>query len=397
MKKYLYSFLLTAFILAGLGFFYSQMVSSETTSPPFTLERVEGDADEAEGVSIRGHRYNGGGQSDQEVKVVGSPRDIEEQLSFLEQMDVHWDPLMNALQNEHRSFMRGKDNPSSLYIDDQFIIYADLRRTTGESESMMEISILDHKDEEEVSFEIDLPAQALSSRVIDVQLIESELKVTTESYTYQETNEQQQTDIDVYSINISGQSINDAETVISEPHVQMIGSDSSMPSASSAEPSDHLAFSTRSITVDEGGNEQIEGDSLLVYSYQTNQVDEVDLNLSEAGMAEFYHSDDVIDIVDTTGDIAHISTYDLGSETFTEGSRIELPIEDGWQSMSQISGERFYLLSYPSSQESSMGELHIFSVESGETLYEGRIVPVEGEATEHGQLEYYELTVEPED
>lgn len=192
MKKYWKSIIISLIIVLGVGAFYINAATSASGYPEFVIKKQSGDEQEVDTVVLDG--YYEVGSVGEKVQITKDGSLYNSEKSFLDNFINNQAPMINKLQEKHRSFMRGKYRYSDgFYEDKQYLIYAavDSETNTGESgftlsDFSFTISILDKVNDDVKDYEIDIPTKPddriLSMRVEDVQMVDGQLSVITQNY-----------------------------------------------------------------------------------------------------------------------------------------------------------------------------------------------------------------------
>jgi hypothetical protein len=181
MKRYLLTIVLSLFIVAGIGTYYAYCAADRM--PEFRLSTVQGDAKEGESITLSGS-YGGRMQS-QFLNVTAEGSDYTNRRpwyrSFLDSRSYFYENKEIAgLIKEHRQFMRGKSDPSRLYKDQQWLIYAEaFFRGTSRSDIALRIDVLDLASGKTSRLETVVPGKETYSYVVvsDVQRVGSEIHI----------------------------------------------------------------------------------------------------------------------------------------------------------------------------------------------------------------------------
>lgn len=218
MKKYWKSIIISIIIVLGIGTFYINATTSGSDYPEFVIKKQSGDEQVVDSVVLDG--YYGAGSVGAELQITNKGSQYNSEKGFLDQFRNNQIPIINKLQKEHRSFMRGKYRYSEgFYEDDQFLIYAavDSETNTGGSDLTLtdfsfRISILNKSNDKIKKYEVDVPTNSADEimTVEDVQMASGKLKLITRNYS---TSEQ----IHLYTIDESTKKVESNKTLFTTP------------------------------------------------------------------------------------------------------------------------------------------------------------------------------------
>ncbi|MFC5651669.1 hypothetical protein ACFPYJ_21640 [Paenibacillus solisilvae] len=186
MKRYWKSVVLIALIVISLGSFYIESLLNPL--PSFKLVKSEGDEKQAADIVMQGRFEYANG--DVRVDQAGSSYDSEKSLLWqLAESHRYYDYKtkiqLNRLQQEHGSFMRGKENLIGFYEDKQVLVYVDLESTYNQlnrnNKFDFQVSVLDKSSSKVSDFEISVPNDTnyLWMNIQNVQMVDKQLKLLT--------------------------------------------------------------------------------------------------------------------------------------------------------------------------------------------------------------------------
>ena len=129
MKRYLLSAVLAVFAVGAIGSYY--LFAAKGGMPEYQLKRVEGDASIGETFELGGSYVGGIGSKALTLSEAEGTKYRLEKGYFEGIKESHYftnaSADMQRLKKEHRSFMRSKVNLNSLYEDEEYLLYADVR------------------------------------------------------------------------------------------------------------------------------------------------------------------------------------------------------------------------------------------------------------------------------
>jgi len=176
MKRYLLSVVLGLSTIGILCTYY--LYGAVDHLPEFKLITVQGDAQEGTGIELNGH-YSGRMRSESlTVSKDGSKYRSRETLRDEMLSAYSWIYFGDMAQwiQDHRQFMRGKDQLEGFYKDEEWLIYV-----TGSTQVGLSVERLNLKTNEESEYTTKIPVQMERGfyNVVDVQKIKDKLHVIT--------------------------------------------------------------------------------------------------------------------------------------------------------------------------------------------------------------------------
>lgn len=386
MKRYLCSIIIGMVVILSIGTYYVKVASSASSLPKYTFKTLEGSDKELDPVIINASLDNGPYYESLTFESNTTTYDIEK--SYLESFSGRQDYRIERLIKEHRSFMRGKDSISSLYEDDDFLAYAWVNSeitNNGKTEAEFDIGLLEKKDEEETSFQIELPNQEriMNADVRDVQLVHSKLQVLTMN-DVKSKNEKQTKEVHLYTIDLANKKVLSDKTLVSETFTYPNQVDFEIPTdVAPIQPNNMVLISLIKGVNHEDGSYKEKPSKLLSYNYETEKIETVKLPKNESlslGMARSGYTDGkTLYLIDKKSDNYRIKTFDLSSRTLTNDKELDVAVNKEEQYFAAIkNGRVYFLIGNGVDQVGSLtykpAQLLIADLKTGKTLYKGETV-----------------------
>ncbi|WP_068676285.1 hypothetical protein [Oceanobacillus sp. Castelsardo] len=200
---------LAAIVILGIGTYYIQNAFANSDYPEFHLEKVGGDEDVVNGLTFMGNYFDNYKEIGENVKITSEDTIYQSELSYFDYLtEVFQDSTIRRLQSDYRKFMRGKNEGSSAFFeDDKRLIYAG---SLGiESDIGFRIEMLDKEVNETTDFQVEIPKNNINyMNVVDVQADEKEVIITTRNfYTHNPNESETEEGFHVYRINIENGSL----------------------------------------------------------------------------------------------------------------------------------------------------------------------------------------------
>ncbi len=383
MKRYLCSIIIGMVVILSIGTYYVKVASSASSLPKYTFKTLEGSDKELDPVIINATLQNGSNFYEP-LTIESNTTIYESEKSYLEYLTGRQDHEIERLVKEHRSFMRGKDSVSSLYEDDDFLAYAWVNSEytkSGNMEAKFDIGLLEKKDEEETSFQIELPNQGriMNVDVRDVQLVHSKLQVLTMN-DVNSNNEKQTKEVHLYTIDVANKKVLSDKTLVSETFTDPDQVDFEMPIDLTPTQPNNMVFISliKGVNHEDSFEENLKESKLLSYNYETEKVETVKKELLSLDMARSGYADGKnLYIVEMKSGKYRIKTFDLSSQTLKNDTELDIAANKEEQYTAAIkNGRVYFLLNEMNQMEKSNkpAKLLIADIKTGKTLYKGETV-----------------------
>ncbi|MGW6664334.1 MULTISPECIES: hypothetical protein [Peribacillus] len=385
MKRYLCSIIIGMVVILSIGTYYVKVASSASSLPKYTFKTLEGSDKELDPVIINATLQNGSNFYEP-LTIESNTTTYESEKSYLENLTGRQGHEIERLVKEHRSFMRGKDSISSLYEDDDFLAYAWVNSditNNGKMEAKFDIGLLEKKDEEETSFQIELPNQdrIMNTEVRDVQLVHSKLQVLTMNEV-NSNNEKQTKEVHLYTIDVANKKVLSDKTLVSESFTYPNQVDFEMPiDGAPSQPNNMVLISLiKGVNHEEGPfEEKLKESKLLSYNYETEKLETVKKGSLSLDMARSGYADGKnLYAVEMKSGKYRIKTFDLSSQTLTNDTELDIAANKKEQDFAAIkNGRVYFLLGNEVDQDvltNKPAKLLIADIKTGKTLYKGETV-----------------------
>ncbi|MGE7595901.1 hypothetical protein ACQKMY_22390 [Peribacillus frigoritolerans] len=382
MKRYLCSIIIGMVVILSIGTYYVKF-SSASSLPKYTFKTLEGSDKELDSVIINATLENGSFY--EPLTFESNTTTYASERSYLENLTGRQDHQIERLIKEHRSFMRGKDSISSLYEDDDFLAYAWVNSeitNNGKMEAEFDIGLLEKKDEEETSFQIELPNQEriINADVRDVQLVHSKLQVLTMN-DVNVNNEKQTKEVHLYTIDVANKKVLSDKTLVSETFTYPNQVDFEMPTdVAPSQPNNMVLISLiKGVNHEDGPfEEKLKESKLLSYNYETEKLETVkkgslSLDMERSGYADGKN----LYVVEMKSGKYRIKTFDLSSQMLTNDTELDLAVNKKEHFAAIKNGRVYFLLGNEVDQDSltyKPVQLLIADLKTGKTLYKGETV-----------------------
>ncbi|MDO7485015.1 hypothetical protein Q5O89_01715 [Peribacillus frigoritolerans] len=383
MKRYLCSIIIGMVVILSIGTYYVKVASSASSLPKYTFKTLEGSDKELDPVIINASLQNSSNFYEP-LTIESNTTTYESERSYLENLTGRQGHEIERLVKEHRSFMRGKDSISSLYEDDDFLAYAWVNSEytkSGNMEAKFDIGLLEKKDEEETSFQIELPNQGriMNADVRDVQLVHSKLQVLTMNDV--NSNSEQTKEVHLYTIDIANKKVLSDKTLVSESFTYPDQVDFEMPIDVAPSMPNNMVFISliKGVNHEDGSfEEKLKESKLLSYNYETEKLETVKKESLSLDMARSGYSDGKnLYAVEMKSGKYRIKTFDFSSQTLTNDKELDIAANKEDQYTAAFKNGRVYFLLNRMNQEGKTNKpakLLIADIKTGKTLYKGETV-----------------------
>src|SRR5699024_6595341 len=316
--------------------------------------------------------------------------------SFLDRLEgTQQTPMIKTLKKEYRSFMRGKnEDPSFFFENETVVLYGDVTfkyDSHGPKDFTFNISVLDKKTGKTDSFQAEVPSSGNMSHmtVLNVQMVNDKLTMITEnSYTGEKNIKAH-----VYSFDVSDHKLNHDETITTirnqdenhYSHTFMVNK--AKPDGS------YVVFSNRvmeDVVEGEGYTVKEISRALIRYDLETNKKESIAFPEKVHQDAEpFAFNGSTIYFAGITDQYLEVTPYDIKSKKTGKKLEIKLQsIDNGWKMpLHQIKDGKLYVVTQPEKVDVP-AEIHVLDLKSGDTLYQGEIVP-ESPTVEDKQYDFH--------
>ncbi|MFJ7471396.1 hypothetical protein ACIQWI_22905 [Peribacillus frigoritolerans] len=383
MKRYLCSIIIGMVVILSIGTYYVKVASSASL-PKYTFKTLEGSDKELDPVIINATLQKGS-TFYEPLTIESNTTTYARERSYLENLTGRQGHEIERLVKEHRSFMRGKDSISYLYEDDDFLAYAWVNSNitnNGKMEAKFDIGLLEKKDEEETSFQIELPNQdrIMNADVRDVQLVHSKLQILTMN-DVNSNNEKQTKEVHLYTIDVANKKVLSDKTLVSETFTDPNQVDFEMPiDVAPSQPNNMVLISLiKGVNHEDGFKEKQKESKLLSYNYETEKLETVKKGSLSLDMARSGYADGKnLYAVEMKSGKYRIKTFDLSSQTLTSDTELDIAANKEEQYTAAFKNGRVYFLLNGMNQDGFLtnkpAKLLIADIKTGKTFYKGETV-----------------------
>ncbi|CAK6478535.1 hypothetical protein BFRIG_04811 [Peribacillus frigoritolerans] len=383
MKRYLCSIIIGMVVILSIGTYYVKVASSASSLPKYTFKTLEGSDKELDQVIINASLQNGSNFYEP-LTIESNTTTYASERSYLENLTGRQGHEIERLVKEHRSFMRGRDSISSLYEDDDFLAYARVNSEytkSGNMEAEFDIGLLEKKDEEETSFQIELPNQGriMNADVRDVQLVHSKLQVLTMN-DVNSNNEKQTKEVHLYTIDVANKKVLSDKTLVSETFTDPEQVDFEMPIDLAPSQPNNMVFISliKGVNHEDGFEEKLKESKLLSYNYETEKLETVKKGSLSLEMARSGYTDGKnLYTVEMKSGKYRIKTFDLSSQSLTNDTELDIAANKEEQYTAAFKNGRVYFLLNGMNQvgkTNKPAKLLIADIKTGKTLYKGETI-----------------------
>jgi hypothetical protein len=384
MKKYWKFAAIIMIIVLSIGAFYVNSATSAEQYPEFIIQTQSGEVDEIKPLVLEGSYSDTSSMNHVGTNLkITADGSTYNSRSFLDQLIGQPPIVIKELQEEYRTFMRGKNHLVDLFFENnQFLAYADVDYNMGLSRSndfKFDISVLNKEDGHINSFTVDVPDGGGLEYVFveDVQMVEDELKLITQNTL--RNSDDAYDEKHIYTIDIANQKIDNHEAIIQVPEGQDgTHVDIQLIRTSPKKANEHLIIvkTERKVIEDkESIREEVINQEVISYNLATKEKEKVnvpDLRLDENQLSFFDGS--TIYFMTLDGQELVVTPYSLVDNQIGKVFSIQLfgekDIVHG--QMTTVKDGKLYIAS--SQMNSNIkADVIVADLKTGETLFKGQL------------------------
>lgn len=374
MKKYWKLLSITIIAVLAIGTFYIQKAIANENSLELSLDTVSGEVAELKGMEISGGYFDN--YWNKRFTITEGELEFDNNDSFIGSLERFYQPKINQLIKDHRSFMRGKNSDlAGFYEDEQLLAYANVdSKWDGQSrykDHNFEIDVLQKGENDRITFEQKVPNQQdyRYMYVMDVQVQDGQLSI----FTRNEGNTDAPTEFRVYRFDIA------SEKLVSEDKLMnLVGMNGKkwhegylVTTSTETEPTENVVFAKTEMeeveteyeeyTVEEKGTEYV--------AYNLSTMERKELNIPEEMSADSSNEfilGSAIYFIHRTEQGLTVMSYNLENQQEDEFN-VDFPSADQGNMIVNGKGDRLYIVGGDSKEL----PITIVDVNTGETLYQG--------------------------
>jgi hypothetical protein len=401
MKKYWKFAAILMVIVLSIGTFYVNSATSAEQYPEFVIQKQSGDADEIKPLVLDGSYTDTSAMNyvSTNLKITADGSTYNSR-TFLNQVIGQPSPMIKELQEEYRTFMRGKTSQvSSFFEDNQLLAYADVDFNMGSlrlHDFKFDISVLSKDDGKIESFTVEVPdgGDLEDVYVEDVQMVKDELNLITQNM--KKNNIDFFYEKHIYTIDMANQKIINHEAIIQVPEGQDdTRIDVQLIRTSPKKANDHLIMvktEKKVIEDSESKREEVINQELISYNLATKEKEKINvpnLRLDENQLSFFNGS--TIYFMTLDGQELVVTPYSLADNQVGQAYRIQLSGEKGivHGQMTTVKDGKLYVASSQMSPNLNINaDVIVADVKTGEILFKGQLA-LKDSSKEKGHFELY--------
>lgn len=386
MRKYWKSIAMIVGIVLCIGTFHVSSARSAEHYPEFVITMLSGDVKEVESLVLDASYTDTSAMNYTTTNVDITPQGSSFQSrSFLNQIIGQYPRRIRELQEEYRSFMRGKNPWENLYFENNdLLLYADAdyqHTPSGPKDFNFEISVLNKTDGESTSFTLEMPNREELQYVLvaDVQFIENTAYVITQNTVSKRSEFHEE--MHVYEIDLANQSITSHETVVeysgwqgnSSSYLHLVERNQSLGA-------NHLVM----VKTDEAMTDDVESSrvtdrnrEIIHYDLLTKQTETIevpDLSLDENHLS--FVDGETLYFARAEEEELVVISYQLGEDQIEAEYRIRLQSafdqDYGPLPLLHVTDGKLFVVN-PQSDSTTNGFVAVLDMQTGETLFKGEI------------------------
>ena len=399
MKKYWKFAAIIVVIVLSIGTFHVNSNTSAKQYPEFVIQTQSGDVNEIKPLVLEGFYTDTSAMNYVNTNLkITSDGSTYNSRSFLNQVIGQPPTMIKELQEEYRTFMRGKTSQvSSFFEDNQILAYADVDYNIGSlrlRDFKFDISVLSKDDGNIESFTVEVPdGEKLEDVFVeDVQMVEDKLNLITQNMT--ENNVDFFYEKHIYTIDMVNQKISNHEAIIQVPEGQDDKRiDVQLIRTSPKKASEHLIFvkTEKKVVEDkESKREEVINQEFLSYNLATKEKEKInvsDLRLDENHLSFF--DDSTIYFMTLNGQELLVTPYSLVDDKI--GLAFSIPLfgekDIVYGQMTTVKNGKLYVASSQMTSDIK-GDVIVADADSGEILFKGQL-ELKGSSEENNHFELF--------
>jgi hypothetical protein len=399
MKKYWKFAAIIVVIVLSIGTFHVSSAISAKQYPEFVIQTQSGDANEVKPLVLEGFYTDTSAMNyvNTNLKITADGSTYNSR-SFLNQVIGQPPTMIKDLQEEYRTFMRGKTSQVSSFFEDNHILaYANVDFNMSSLKSRdfkIDISTLTKVDSTIESFTVEVPdSEKLENVAVeDVQMIGDNLFVITQNMTI--INDDFYDESHIYTIDMANQKIINHEAIIQIPEGQDDKRiDVQIMRTSPKKAIEHLIIiKTEKIVIEdtESIREEVINQEIISYNLATKEIEKInvpDLHLDENQLSFFDGS--TIYFMTLDGQELVVTPYSLVDDQVGSVYSIHLfgekDIVHG--QMTTVKDGKLYVASSQMTSDIK-GDVIVADAHSGKTLFKGQLA-LKGSSNDKNPFELF--------
>lgn len=378
------------FIISMFTLYYVQQMKEVDTYPSFTLHMNEGDSEVVKPVKLYGDYI-------QEENTRLFSLDLEqtmyiERMPYLERLNgFHHSAEIDRLQQDHPSYMRGKEDDRSVYTEnDGYIVQSRMKWGTYKGNVLegdaFELSVLHKELDKQARFTIPIPEedQASFGELEKMYAVGEELHLVTTHHRENKSGEHV-LELRVYTVQLERGKISHVDVIytkeqedraeetmftpIRNPHSIMSEQRMLLLQAVAAEPVD-IEEALRLETYEDVNVDY----KMLAYDFRTKGFETYSIPSAITDGAEIisYEDNHHVYLTEMIDDKLHITEWSLGNEEPVES--IAVPTDGSPETYETANIEdHIYVYVEDQKRDTTIGEIHVLHVPTGEWVYAGEV------------------------
>lgn len=412
MRKY-WKFVVVAVVtVVTLAAFYIHTTTISKSFPQYTIETLTGDEAYAAPIIINGDLYSSY-TTYEPFTITREGTTYLRDEPFFKRAQLYFPAkYIERLQQEYRSFMRGKEEfPTNYFETEDRLYYATIPfNNLGIRSNHVNIEVLDKETHEVQKFTFPLNDDLKDVYLTQVVAYQDELFIVVEDEEYsEETGEREKLNAHVYTFNVATEEVTSTDfkyyTGKNYPEFSRIhiAANDGVPKQMlfSASYVDYVTADGRKINEenDEYYSEQIfeiaNTEKVYVFDFATREVNEFTIEGDEHIGAAVGFDGEKVTFINVEKDELIVKQYDLNKKTIVDKN--QTPIENFsislWNIMQGITKDQLFY-TFMISEDSKSGDIFVIDTASLEFVYHGKITSEEQEdVTNEMEISIHEIDV----
>lgn len=387
MKRYISSIIIVAVTVISLGGYYIYHAVSASPLPQLKIIKESGSEKEIKDLMISGNYYKGPINENFDLSSMGITYYSER--SYFERINND-SKRLQELKKQYRSFMRGKYHID--FEDKDLLVYTDFQSTYNQ-QGPLSISILNKQTKQESTFKIDIPNADHFGSVSVQEVIrqDDKLKIITDYDRLSDTSKNYN-ELHLYSIDMKSKKII-KDDIIDRPTEEQLNVETRYQHISSNDPykpsDQYYVFQKDLVKPSETDEERVVKRELFAYNLKTNQTVEIKIPKRLKNADVYLNLGSSVYFTMLNNQEVKVAKFNIETQKVTS---------EYSQKFSNSNNEKLYkivddklILFKPSIDENKKGTLSVIDINSGKSVFEGKII-VDKKGIE-GNIEFHDLEI----
>jgi len=383
MKKYSIMIIICFAIITAISSYYIQLAIASKNAVSFTIETTSGDKKEIDNLMLQASYQSG--DSHRQLYITKDAATLQKRRSIISNLNTPYEiSKYQQYFQEHRNFMRGKYlSPGNFFEDDVRIIHT---TAPGNGENVlkgnlltMDISILDKKSNDSLSFDVSTTAQVSYNFLLvnNVYADNGEIKILATGYPSNGGSE-----LHLYTVDVNKKTLlydallaKEASDVDTNSTIKTFTDDNKYQK-------DYFVYMIDKYKRQEEGAPKLISSQLYLYNNKNNENEKLTIPEELAPKVDslLLQGSEIFIPVFSADDL-QLNRYNIEKKQWEKPLHIQLASDvlNEMVPFLQIANDKIYI-----SESTTGGHLFfIYDLRTGKSLYEGQIKQENGENADY--------------